>query len=159
MLGREMPIGRYIAWVGTCLVALLFLGNWLVPPAEPEPVIHLMQKPVIRITSVEQLPERIDIDTSQPTIVPPQSLTGEPQAQPPIMVSYASTASPPLIFEVDKKRQKVAKRKRPKVAPKHLSLPSTVLITSDRRRTVPLTKVSFLDIVSGRLVKSMLNLR
>jgi hypothetical protein len=32
-----MPIGRYIAWVGTSLVALLFLADWYLPKSLSEP--------------------------------------------------------------------------------------------------------------------------
>jgi hypothetical protein len=153
-----MPIVRYIAWVGTSLVALLLVVNWLIPLSEPEPVVRTMEKPVIRITSVRQLPERIDIDASQPTIVRPRTLLiGD--TVPPLMEAHPSTTKSPPIVEVDKKRQKVAKRKGPKVAAKQLSLPSIALVTSGPVRSAPLTKVSFADIVSGRLVKSMLNLR
>jgi hypothetical protein len=154
-----MPIGRYIAWVGTSLVALLFLVNWLVPKSDPEPVLA-MDRPVIRITSIQQLPERIDIDTKQPTIVPSQMSVGEAQAQPPLMESYALTTQPPVFVEVDKTKRKVAKRQRPKVAAEQVSLPSTPSVRSGGpARSVALTKLSFADIISGRLVKSLLNLR
>jgi hypothetical protein len=118
-----------------------------------------MEKPIIRITSIQHLPERIDIDTSQPTIVPPTTSVEEAQPQPAIVESFASATQPTRIVEVDKKSPKAAKRKGPKVAAKHLPLPITPSVTSGPAKTVPLTKLSFADILSGRLVKSMLNLR
>ena len=156
-----MPIGRYIAWVGSSLVALLFLVNWLVPQSEPEPVARTIDKPVIRITSMQQPPERVVIDTSQPTIIPPPMLVGDVvKAQSAPMESYASAAQPPLFVEVEKKRRKAARRQGSKVAVKQLSLPSTPSVTSGGlARPGPLTKLSFADIISGRLVKSLLNLR
>ena len=72
-----MPIGRYIAWVGTSLVALLFMADWCLPKSLPEPARDAIEKPIIRIASIQQPPERIVIDTSQPTIVPPPTLVGD----------------------------------------------------------------------------------
>jgi hypothetical protein len=39
VLRRElvMPIGRYIAWVGASLLALLFVADWFLPKPLPEP--------------------------------------------------------------------------------------------------------------------------
>jgi hypothetical protein len=72
-----MPIVRYIVWVGTSLLALMFVANWFLPESLPEPAPEASNRPVIRIASIQQPPERIDIDTSQPTIVPPPMLFGE----------------------------------------------------------------------------------
>jgi hypothetical protein len=152
-----MPVGPYIAWVGTALVAFLLLVDWLIPRPELKPVARSIEKPIIRITSVQHLPERIDIDPSQPTIVPPQKLVEE-ASQPALVEPFTSATQLPRMVEVDNKRRKVAKRKGPKVAGKHM-LPSTPSITDGPAKTVPLTKLSFADILSGRLVKSMLSLR
>jgi hypothetical protein len=54
-----MPIVRYIAWVGTSLLALLFVVNWFLPESLPEPAHEAIEKPVIRIASIQQLPERL----------------------------------------------------------------------------------------------------
>lgn len=32
-----MPIGRYIAWIGTSLLVLLIVANWLLPRSLAEP--------------------------------------------------------------------------------------------------------------------------
>ena len=69
-----MPIGQYIAWVGTSLLALLFVANWFLPQSLAEPTAAETNRPVIRIASMQQQPERIVIDTSLPTIVPPPTL-------------------------------------------------------------------------------------
>ncbi|HZC97170.1 MAG TPA: hypothetical protein VE267_13765, partial [Bradyrhizobium sp.] len=69
-----MPIGRYIAWVGATLLALLFAADWYLPKSLPEPPVDPIDRPVIRIASVQKPPERVVIDTSQPTIVPPPTL-------------------------------------------------------------------------------------
>lgn len=68
----EMPLGRYFLVVGSILFAMLFIAEryW---PAAPSP--HFadarFDKSIIRISSAHQWPERIIIDTSLPTLVPP----------------------------------------------------------------------------------------
>jgi hypothetical protein len=65
-----MPLLRYIGFAGSALVLLLFGLNWCFPQHVSEPIRSGIGRPVIRISSVERLPERLDIDTSLPTIVP-----------------------------------------------------------------------------------------
>jgi hypothetical protein len=63
-----MPSGRYIAWVGTSLLALLFVADWYLPKSLPEPARDAMDKPVIRIWETPEyhhrLPWRISAITS-----------------------------------------------------------------------------------------------
>jgi hypothetical protein len=66
-----MPLMRYFGFVGSALLLLLFGLNWYLPPPVVGPVRASTDKPVIRIGSIEKLPERVVIDTSLPTIVPP----------------------------------------------------------------------------------------
>ena len=156
-----MPIGRYLAWVGASLLALLFVADWLLPKSVPEPAGDPINRPVIRITSVQQPPERIVIDTSQPTIVPPPTLV-EPTitSEPSPPQSYASAPPPPPVVDVDKKRRTVVKRQEPKVAANQRPLASTPASTSGSSATpVPPTRLSFADIISGQLVKNLFNLR
>ena len=65
-----MPLLRYFGFAGGALVLLLFGLSWCVPQPVAEPIRSGMDRPVIRISSVDQLPERVDIDSSLPTIVP-----------------------------------------------------------------------------------------
>ena len=154
-----MPIGRYIAWVSASLLALLFVADWHLPKPLPEPAGDTINKPVIRIASIERPPERIIIDTNQPTIVPPPTLVGDAIAgEPSPLQSYASAAPPPTVVDVDKKRRKVIKRLGPKVAANQPPLASTPAAASgSSATTVPLTKLSFTDIVSGQ-VRNLFNL-
>jgi len=156
-----MPIGRYIAWVGTSLLALLFVADWFLPKSLPEPAAEAINKPVIRIASIQQPPERIVIDTSQPTIVPPPTLVGDAvPGEPSSLQSYASVAPPPPVIDADKNRQKVVKRQGPKVAAKQPPMGSTPLAPSRSSATaVTLTRLSFADIISGRLARNLFNLR
>ena len=66
-----MPLMRYFGFVGSALLLLLFALNWYLPQPLVEPVRAVTDQPVIRISSIEKLPERVVIDTSLPTIVPP----------------------------------------------------------------------------------------
>jgi hypothetical protein len=162
-IAREMvmPIGRYIAWVGASLLALLFVADWYLPKPLPEPAGDAINRPVIRIASVQQPPERISIDTSQPTIVPPPTLVGDPaqsELSPPLQ-SHASAVSPATVAHVDQKKRKITKRQGPKVAAYQPPLGSTPAVASgSSTTTIPLTRLSFTDIISGQLVRNLFNL-
>ena len=154
-----MPIGRYIAWVGASLLALLFLADWCLPQSLPEPARDAIDKPVIRIASIQQPPERVFIDTSQPTIVPPPTPIGEAvPGEPSQRQSYASAAPPPAVVDVDQKKRKLIKRQGPKLAPNQPPFANTPAAAGGgSATTVPLTKLSFMDIISG-VKRSLFNL-
>ena len=153
-----MPIGRYLAWVGASLLALLFAADWFLPTSLPEPVGEPINRPVIRIASVQQPPERVVIDTSQSTIVPPPTLVAPAISEPSPLQSYASAPPPPAVVDVDKKRRKVIKRLGPKVAANQPPLASTpAAARGNSATTIPLTKLSFTDVVSGQ-VRNLFNL-
>jgi hypothetical protein len=102
-----MPIGRYIAWVGASLLALLFAAEWYLPKSLPEQAPNAIVRPVIRIASVQQPPERIVIDTSQPTIVPPLTLVADALPdEPPPLQSYATVAPPQQLVALDQKSER-----------------------------------------------------
>jgi hypothetical protein len=156
-----MPIVRYVAWVGTSLLALLFVANWFLPEYSAEPTPKVSNRPVIRIASIQQPPERIDIDTSRPTIVPPQTPFGDAVlAQPtPLLESYASATPAATVVNPDQKKRKVVKRQAPKVAPFQPALANTPAVASaNPGTTVQPTRLSFADIISGRLVRNLFNL-
>ena len=69
-----MPLLRYFGFAGSALVLLLFGLSWCFPQPVAEPIRSGIDRPVIRISSVEPLPERVDIDSSLPTIVPPPNV-------------------------------------------------------------------------------------
>jgi hypothetical protein len=160
-----IPIGRYIAWVGTSLLALLFMADWCLPKSLPELSGDAINRPVIRIASVQQPPERIVIDTSQPTIVPPPTLVEDAVPGEPLQPLQSYASAPPLptvvtVVNLDQKRRKVIKRQGPKVAIYQKPLASTpVAASGSSATTVPLTRLSFTDIISGQLVvRNLFNL-
>jgi hypothetical protein len=154
-----MPIGRYIAWVGASLLALLFVVDWYLPNSPPEPAHDAVERPVIRIASIQQPPERIVIDTSQPTIVPPPALFAEavPDEPSPIR-SYAPAASPPAAVNVDQKKPKATKRQEPKLAHKPPLAITPTVANSSPPPAAPLTQLSLMDFISKQLGRNLFNL-
>jgi hypothetical protein len=154
-----MPIGRYIAWVGASLFALLFVVDWYLPNSPPEPARDSVERPVIRIASIQQPPERIVIDTSQPTIVPPPALFAEavPNEPSPIR-SYAPAASPPAAVNVDQKKPKVTKRQEPKLAHKPPLAITPTVANGSPPPAAPLTQLSLMDFISKQLGRNLFNL-
>jgi hypothetical protein len=154
-----MPIGRYLTWVGASLLALLFAVDWYLPKSSPEPAGDAINRPVIRIASVQQPPERIVIDTSQPTIVPPPTLVAEAVPDEPLpMRSYASVAAPPAAINVDQKKRKATKRQEPKIALKPPLAITPAVASDSSAATAPLTKLSLMDFISRQLGKNLFNL-
>jgi hypothetical protein len=68
-----VPIVRYFVVVGSVLVALLLIASWSLP--EPPPSFpdrpEIVERAAIRIKSARTWPEKVVLDTSQPTIPPP----------------------------------------------------------------------------------------
>jgi hypothetical protein len=68
-----MPIARYFMVVGSALAGLLLILGWSLPelppsfPDRPE----VIKRAAIRIKSAHKWPEKVVLDTSQPTIAPP----------------------------------------------------------------------------------------
>jgi hypothetical protein len=155
-----MPILRYIVWVGTSLLALLFVANWFLPEPPQEAAHEAIEKPVIRIASVQRPPDSVFIDTDQPTTVPPpmpsESVIPD---MPSSLQAFASVDPLPVTAGVERKKPKDLKRQRAKVATfQSPSVRTHVVASGDQAATVPPTKLSFLDIVSG-VGKSLFNLR
>ena len=153
-----MPIGRYIAWVGTSLLVLLFVANWFLPQSLAEPTGHETNRPTIRIASMQQPPERIVIDTSLPTIVPPPTLAEDSisNEQPPQVQAYASINPHTTVIGAEKKKSKAKKKQVNHPA----SASPAIVVASDSPATIaPPTRLSFASIMSGQLVRDLFNLR
>lgn len=69
-----MPLLQYFSFVGTALLLLLLGLNWLLPESKADTVRADIERPVIRISSIEKLPEKTIYDMSLPTIVPPPTI-------------------------------------------------------------------------------------
>jgi hypothetical protein len=81
-----MPIFRYFMFVGGALLALLFAADfvWTASPTAQAVATASYDQPLIRIRSDRHLPDRVVLDTSQPTIATPMVKTAAVAApQPP----------------------------------------------------------------------------
>jgi hypothetical protein len=63
-----MPLLRYFGVAGPALLLLLLVANWLLPNSVVEPTHASIERPAIRITSLDKLPERVVFDTTLPPI-------------------------------------------------------------------------------------------
>ena len=156
-----MPIGRYIAWVGTSLLALLFVANWFLPQSLAEPAGDEVNRPVIRIASMERPPERIVIDTNLPTIVPPPTLIADaiPDEPPAPVQSSASIISHATVAGVEKTKPKARKRQVNEIAARQPAPARiSVVANSSPPTAAPPIRLSLATIVSGQLVRDLFNL-
>jgi hypothetical protein len=81
-----VPIVRYFMVVGSALVVLLLIAGWSLP--EPQPSFpdrpEIIDRAIIRIRSERKWPEKVVLDTNQPTFaplsigVPPAQQSAEP---------------------------------------------------------------------------------
>ncbi|MBR1089361.1 hypothetical protein JQ621_17995 [Bradyrhizobium manausense] len=86
-----MPIFRYFMFVGGALLALLFAADfvWPATPVAQTVGVASYDQPLIRIRSDRHLPDRIVLDTSQPTIAAPVTKTAAVAAPQPAMQADA----------------------------------------------------------------------
>jgi hypothetical protein len=94
-----VPLARYFVFVGSVLVALLFVVNWMSAgsePAQPQDTTAqaALDAPIARIHSIQKWPDKIDFDTSKPTIVPPAPVVA--QTAPAAVVATNAAAASPL---------------------------------------------------------------
>ena len=148
-----MPLIKYFAFVGSALTLSLIGLGWCLPQPLPEPASGVTDRPPIRIASAEQLPERVIIDTSLPTIAPPPSALEFTERWPQETVADLSLvpkpATPPPVSDVSTK-QKITKRERSKKVAGHRAEPkaNSELARNDKVATSPAaTRSSLLDIL------------
>ena len=117
-MNKVVPIGRYMAFVGSLLLAMLFIADWLLPIGPTQSVTSgEANKPTIRIKSDQdhKWPERIAFDTSAPTIVVqmPPLVADAPVTNPPREAFALLSAPVPEVSEAPlpvRTKRKVAKR-------------------------------------------------
>lgn len=88
-----MPIGRYFLYIGSLLLAVLFLADWYLPPRSDEPTRSRVDRYTIRIHSAHKWPKAVVIDTTQPSMVPPPVMASV-EAPRPAREAYAMAAEP-----------------------------------------------------------------
>jgi len=113
---NKVPIGRYIAFVGSLLLAMLFIADWLLPMGPTQSATSgEADKQTIGIKSDHKWPERIVFDTSAPTIVPqmPPVVADVPATNPPQEAFALLNAQVPAVSKTPlpvRTERKVAKR-------------------------------------------------
>jgi hypothetical protein len=111
-----MPLGRYLVFTASMLLALLFLVDWYMPQLAVTPARADVDRTVIRLHSLHKWPERIVIDTSLPTIVPPPAKVADaPPVKAPIiarspreafaLITPVQAATPPVAPKPAPKRR------------------------------------------------------
>ena len=115
-----MPLVRYFAYIGSLLLALLFIADWCFPSLNAEAARSDVDRPIIRIHSSHRWPEAVVIDTTLPTIVPPPAAVAvdTPAANPAREAFAMATELTPLVkaaepVKVAKPRKDPAPSRRP----------------------------------------------
>ena len=155
-----MPLMRYFGFVGSALLLLLFGLDWYLPQPVVEPVRAVTDKPVIRISSIEKLPERVVIDTSLPTIVPPPTALEFAERWPEEIKVVETKPLPKPTLNAGEgvlKMKKLAKSEPlKKVASRRPTAPVNDEHASSYRvqAAAQVTRLSLLDIIKERLGQS-----
>jgi hypothetical protein len=132
-----MPLLRYFVFVGGALVGLLLLSNALLPQlptAEATSTSTANDLPMIRIHSAQKWPRRVVIDTSLPTIIPPQTAAAEP-ATPVATAAVPAHAKPAEAYAqltaAAPKKPEVKPRRKHRVA-RRQAAPRMVMVAQQR---------------------------
>jgi hypothetical protein len=158
-----MPLLRYFGFVGSALVLLLFGLSWFVPQPVAEPIRSGIDRSVIRISSVEKLPERVDIDSSLPTIVPAPNVIEFAERWP--LSNSVETPAPkpttPTAGDGVPKKPGVAKREPVKKVAAHRAAPpiNNASISKNRQQAAaPVTRSSLLENFKERFEQNFFKL-
>jgi hypothetical protein len=112
-----VPVARYFVYVGSVLVASLFAANWMWPSSEPAQgqdaaAQAAIDAPIARIHSAQKWPDKIEFDTSKPTIVPPPAPAVAQTAPPAATVATNAAPASPLDARAEVKPNVQPARKR-----------------------------------------------
>ena len=89
-----MPIIRYFVFIGSLLLALLFVADRYLAPLPDAISAAAVDRTIIRIHSARALPDKIVFDTSQPSVAPAAvALADEPAVDAP-REAHAMMAAP-----------------------------------------------------------------
>jgi hypothetical protein len=150
-----MPLMKYVFFGGSALVLLLLAMNWLLPDPTAEAVYSSTKRPVIRISSIQTLPERVVFDTSMsappPSVMrvaaqPRQSAFTFEQITPGLLPTFS------IVTQVTPKKTIAAKRESAKKVVPNRIVPQAaknypVREAEDTKLSV---KTTFLDDIAGR---------
>ena len=165
-----MPLIKYVVFVGSALVLLLLSMNWLLPDPTAEPVYTSTVRPVIKISSIETLPEKVVLDITMPYMAPPSNVMGVaarplPSAltfekiTPGLLPAFSTLAqvTPKTITEkrdpakITAKRDPAKKVVANRVAPQvHVAVVKNFPAREAKQDTQPAVKTTFFDDIAGR---------
>ena len=155
-----MPLMKYVFFGGSALVLLLLAVNWLLPDPTAEAVYSSTKRPVIRISSIQTLPERVVFDTSMsappPSVMrvaaqPRQSAFTFEQITPGLLPTFS------IVTQLTPKKTIIAKREPAKnvvtnrvAPPAHIAAAKNYPVREAEQDTKPPVKTTFLDDIAGR---------
>ena len=116
-----MPVGRYFLYIGSVLLALLFIIDWYLPQPDAGAARSDVDRSTIRIHSARKWPKAVVFDTTVPTIVPPPATTAAAPAPPPPVPkaardAYALAEATPEAKPVEAAKPAKPHARRPRVA-------------------------------------------
>jgi hypothetical protein len=157
-----MPLMRYFIFVGSALALLLLAINRLLPESTAEPVHSSIERPVIRISSIETLPEAVVFDSSMPYMAPPSSVmrvAAQPlqsaftleRITPGRLPTFSSLtqATPQKTITAKREPQKKLASNRVAAQP-HTAAVKNYPVREAERDTKPPIKTTLLDEIAGR---------
>ena len=158
-----MPLLRYFGFAGSALVLLLFGLSWFVPQPVAEPIRTGIDRPDIRINPVAKLPERVDIDSSLPTIVPAPNAIDFAERWPVANIVETLATKPTTLTageEVPKKPSLVKRQPVKKVAAHRAAPPVNNDSTSKSREqtAAPVIRLSLLEILKEQFEQNLFKL-
>lgn len=146
-----MPLIKYFGFVGSALVLLLIGLGWCLPQQVAEPSGGTPDRPAIRIASAEQLPERVIIDTSLPTIVSPPSVLAFaerwPQATVADVIPTSRPATPAPVSDLPIKPNLTNRERSKRVAVHHAASKTNIEAARNEKVMTPpaVARLSLLD--------------
>jgi hypothetical protein len=149
-----MPLLKYFSFAGSALLLLLLALNWILP--EMKESVHAdTRKPVIRIVSIDKLPEKIDFDTILPTIVPlPTAIAIDPPVPQSAFVFLQITPGPLPSFRsttrVVRIAEAAAKSSITNKVDRRTAKPNTNAPTDRPAPTAPVIRLSLIDAIRSR---------
>ena len=168
-----MPLMKYFGFVGSALVVLLIAISWCFPQQAIGPGNSDVERPFIKISSAERAPERVIIDTSLPTIVPPSNVGPSTtitsvQSGQPLRSAFAAievspiTAPPKSSGEAPKPKPKqTAKREPAKNGSNHRAAKPLNIVPAPPtgvQATAPDTKMSLMETLKEQLGQTFFRL-
>lgn len=158
-----MPLIKYFGFVGSALLLLLSALDWYFSQPVSDPIRSGTDKSVIRISSAERLPERVVIDTSLPTIVPPPRAMEFAERPPQTTFGDMKPGPTPAIPSQGggpSKKPTLAKRESSRVVVTHRAAPPLDInpVPYGVQPAAPVTRMSLLDVLKERLGQSLFKL-